>query len=312
MAKRSRSRPDCKSQICVAGKHLANRNIAAKSVYFGSPTWTLDGEHIVVIDDMAQLLFLNAETLQVEHEYFGPKLTGVAFQPDGDLIALAGESAYGGIVLSESQINEWSTLEGEPRSKRLADELYAYSLQIELRKACPPRAALFVLGNDVIFESEKLVGYFRYLLRGVVANANLSDAPELLGKALRESLKAFKDNPEAKGVVLGPSFPGETDRLAIHAVPKNRRAHVRYLGHEIPYSVDHSGVDAMLSVTPFEGRLHLWLCRSTEDNRYFESYWPHAHLEETASDAEIGTAIPVVFNSGKDSPQSFPGLRRDR
>lgn len=275
----------------LAGKPLTSCGIEAKSVYFGSPTWTLDGKRIVVINDLSHVLFLNAETLQVEHEYHGPKLTGISFQPGGDLIALSGESGYGGIVLPESQFDEWSTLEGEPRYKRLADQFYAYSLQIELRKACPPRAAVLVIGHDVIFESEKLVGYFRYLPGDVVATARLSDAPELLGKALRKTLKAFEDNPEAKEAVLGPSFPGELERLISSGIPKNRITHVRYLGHEISYEIDHSDIDMMLSVNPFEGRLHFWLCRPTEGNCFYESCWPHAHLDETASDARLGNAI---------------------
>lgn len=285
--------------IDVAGETLATRDINGKSVFFGSPTWSPDGRWVAIITDHSHVLFLDAETLETQREYYGPSVTGIAFQPDGDLVALTGESGFGGIVLPDSQIEEWSRLEGEPRRKRLQDQFSAYSLQIDLRKACPPRAAIFVCGQEIIYEAEELVGYFRYSPGKVIATLSATDRPDLLGKTLKKTMAAFKDHPTAKEAVLGPGFPGEDERLAEFGVSKDRIEYVRYLGHAIPYAIDHSNVDVMISITTFEQRFHFWLCRRADDERFYEMYWPHAYWAESVSDEELGNAI-------LDAIKSFP------
>jgi len=283
--------------VNIRGEMLACREIVGLSVYFGSPTWTPDGSMVVVITDQAHVYFFDAETLETKREYHGPGLTGIAFQPKGDLVALAGDRGFGGIVLPDSQIGEWSRLEGQPRCKRLEDQYRAYSLQVDLRKACPPRAAMFVCGQKIICESEKLVGYFRYLPDKVVETISLTDHPELVGKTLRRTMAEFKDQPAARELVMGPNFPGESDRLAEFGLSKEQFKHVRYLGHGNPYAIDHSRVDVMISITAFEQRLHFWLCQPTDDGRFYETYWPHAYLAESASDEGLGNAILDALDS---------------
>ena len=285
--------------IDIAGETLATREIDGKSIFFCLPTWSPDGRSVAVVTDHSHVLFLDAETLETRREYYGPGVTGIAFHPDGDLVALTGESGFGGIVLPDSQMEEWSRLEGEPRCIKLQDQFSAYSLQIDLRKACPPRAAIFVCGQEIIYEAEELVGYFRYSPGKVIATLSATDHPDLLGKTLKKAMAAFKDHPAAREAVLGPGFPGEGERLAEFGVSKDRIEHVRYLGHAIPYAIDHSSVDVMLSITTFEQRFHFWLCRSEDDGRFYEMHWPHAHLAESVSDEELGNAI-------LDAIKSFP------
>lgn len=285
--------------MSLDGRETSNSTLSASSVYFGSPVWTPDGQSIVVITDLSRILLLNAESLAIEKEFEGPRITGIAFQPDGHLVCLTGESGYGGIVAPLDQLEAWVADEGRPRRQRLDRQFKAYKLQVDLRKACPPRAAVFMCGNRLLFETERLVGYFRYLPGEVVAELDRSEDLQALGKALRRAMGAFEDHPEARSAVMGPHFPGEEERLAEVGVPLEKMTSVRYLGHEIPYRVDHSDVDVMLSVIAHEGNWHFFLCRHTGDGRFHEMFWPHMEVPQDASDPALGKALT-------DAIQAFP------
>lgn len=257
--------------------------------------WTHDGKQLTIVTYDGRLIFLDSKELTINHEFQAPKLTGIAFHSDGQLISLTGESKFGGIVLPNSELKEWSEREGKLRQQQLHDEYYAWELLVKLRKASPCRAALFIIDNEIIFESEKLAGYFRYVPNKVVDRLKQSDSPKLIGHALRKTLDSFETTPDARESVLGPDFDGEEDYLVSSGIPKNRLTCVRYLGYERPYSIDYTNVEMMLTVIPFEGQMHFWICGQTDDGRFYESDWPHYYVSENLDDEELGMAIAVAI-----------------
>jgi len=158
------------------------------------------------------------------------------------------------------------------------------------------------MDNEIVFESEKLTGYFRYIPKRTVARLSFSDNPELIASTLLCTLDEFEISNAAKEPVLGPNFPGEDKYLIESGVAPDRLGTVRYHGHNNPYDIDHKNVKEMVVVVSHKGRLHFWLCKQTEQGQFHESDWPHCDLSCELPDEELGQGIVAAIDILLASP----------
>jgi len=286
--------------ISTKGELLARTDIECS---LGKSTWTPDSKQLAVILDHGCLTLLDALTLDIKKKYFGPALTGITFESENDLIALSSWSGFGGIVLPSKELSNWSDYEGSVRYQQLRNQYYAYSLQVDLRKYSPPRIALFIKEDDILFESERLVGLFRYVPNKVIATEKKTSSSEILGATLRRALADFEDSETAREWTLGPGFPDEKKYLLESNISENRLDTVRYLGHDIPYNIDHSDIEIMITVVSFEDRLHFWLCQQTDKGSFYENDWPHYHVSSNMSDEELGKTLLTAIKKLAESPK---------
>jgi DNA-binding beta-propeller fold protein YncE len=253
------------------------------------PAWSPTGNELALILDQNRLVFLDVDTLGVVEQVSGPHLSGVAYSPDGNMVAIA--TGEGGIVLLRSQVAEWSETEGRPQADLAEAQIQAYCRRIELRKASPPRVAVFRTANTYVVEAERLVGDYRYLPLSAPEVLSIDCPMQDLGAAVKRALARFEASESAREPLFAPGFPGEAERLALHGVKTVQMGEIRYLGYPNPYTTTVIDPLAYVSICSCGGVLDFWPCPRYDSGEFGEADWPRKILADDSALDQIGKTL---------------------
>ncbi len=281
------------------GRLLRTVELPGRDVYFAPPAWSPDGREIALVLDRQQILFLDAATLEVVECAQGPRLTGVAFAPEGGMFVILGDDF--GLVLPRSDVSAWSREEGQPAADLVEAKFLAYTTRIAQRKAITPRVAVFRTAKAVVVEAERMMGMFRYLPQPDAVSLNPEVEAEQLGVAILRGLDRFKGDPVYAGPIMGPAFAGEPDQLRELGVSDAEHDRVRYLGHSIPFASGHEGASAYVSVCRLDELVDLWPSLRCADGRFAETDWPRLVLDHNASAEQVGEAALAALEQARAS-----------
>ncbi len=297
-----------------SGMVRIEKNMGAMRTFpVGQPIWHPDGLQLLwqghSPDDEAWLL--DAATLDVMRKFRWPSIQAALGQHGW--IALAGDK---GMVLPQTAVEQAISEVGQPAAELRKRQYQAYSRAIELRKASPPRVALFLDEGRLRIETEQLVGLFRYLpVEDEVCELENGSA-ESIGRAVRHAMQKFRLGYSESGRYGERDWLPEvwmSGDLAAHlregnlpsdwGVSAQNRARVRCLGSEGGSTPGDEGFPnpqagaraRYLVVTHHGGLLELWPGTTTGAGTFYEDHWPHIPLADTITDDDLGEAVLAAF-----------------
>ncbi len=290
---------------------------ALRTFPVSQPVWHPDGSQLLWRGDclVDEAWLLDAETLDVARKFHWPSMHAALGQHGW--IALAGDK---GMVLPQTAVEQAVAEVGQPAAELKKRRSQAYSRAIELRKASPPRVALFLDEERLRIEAEQLVGLFRYLpVEDEVCELESADTVDI-GRAIRHALRQFRlgysesDRYGERGWLqeawMSDDFAArlrENNLPLDWGVSAQKSAQIRYLGgkgRSTPESEGFSNPQAgaharYLVVTHHDGLLELWLGTTTAAGTFYENDWPHIPLADTITDSELGEAVLAAFGQCK-------------
>lgn len=272
------------------GRLQASTQLPGRDPFFAPPAWSQDGATLAVVLDRRHIILLDAFYLRVIQRAQAPRLGAFTFSPQGDFAVAISDD--GGVVLPRTELALWSEQEGQPAAQLAEDRFAAFERRIALRKASPPRIAVFQTDEGYRVEAEHLAGYFRYLPQPEPEMLPLASDTTSLGSAARRAFARFTVGEHARTPCMGPGFAGEHDQLRVMGVPEDRMDFVRYLGHAIPFRCDAPLRARLVTATLHEGRFDLWPSPLPDAaGRFVEDDWPHFALDDDGKPESLGSAL---------------------